>query len=324
MRKDILMTSGYNFEGYTINNYLGVYSGECALGTGFLSTLGASFADFFGTNSTMYSDKLKRAKDFAISQLIEQVTNAGGDAIIGLDIDYVSFSTDIMGVVATGTAVKLCSALSQSEADQTYTISTTNGQLPFRATSLHVNIAISNGCLCSLELFHMKASSVSAVLADIIFIDIFQRETTVKDIAFTGFKPETARTLMSDPTICSMPPDEFRLVADIKLTIKKYLTEEGLVSLSENEIEYSSMDDCRDDSKDFVSELLLKAGTLDSAKAIYDYVVEYSESHVGAVDPNLIGLLERQKSIERFYGNHKDDTIESLRKYFEQKESEKL
>ena len=57
----------------------------------------------------------------------------------------------------------------------TYTISTTNGQLPFRATSLHVNIAISNGCLCSLELFHMKASSVSAVLADIIFIDIFQR-----------------------------------------------------------------------------------------------------------------------------------------------------
>lgn len=170
----------------------------------------------------------------------------------------------------------------------------------------------------------MKASSVYAVLADIIFIDIFQRETTVKDIAFTGFKPETARTLMSDPTICSMPPDEFRLVADIKLTIKKYLTEEGLVSLSENEIEYSSMDDCKDDSKDFVSELLLKAGTLDSAKAIYDYVVEYSESHVGAVDPNLIGLLERQKSIERFYGNHKDDTIESLRKYFEQKESEKL
>lgn len=43
MRKDILMTSGYNFEGYTISNYLGVYSGECALGTGFLSTLGGKF-----------------------------------------------------------------------------------------------------------------------------------------------------------------------------------------------------------------------------------------------------------------------------------------
>lgn len=320
MKKNILMTSGYNFEGYTISNYLGVYSGECALGTGFLSTLGASFADFFGTNSTMYSDKLKKAKDFAISQLIEQVTNAGGDAIIGLDIDYVSFSADIMGVVATGTAVKLCSTLSQPEADQKYTISTTNTQLPFRATSLHVNTSISNGCLCSLELFHMKASSVSAVLTDITFTDIFYRETTIKDIAFTGFKPETARNLMSDPVICNMSSDIFRLLADIKLTVKKYITEEGLVSLSEDQIEYSSINDCKESSEDFVSELLLKAGSLDSAKAIYDYVVEYSESHVGAVDPNLIALLEKQKSIERFYGNHKNDTIEALKKYFDQKE----
>lgn len=321
MKKNILMTSGYNFEGYTISNYLGVYSGECALGTGFLSTLGASFADFFGTNSTMYSDKLKKAKDFAINQLVEQVTNAGGDAIIGLDIDYVSFSADIMGVVATGTAVKLCSTLSQPEADQKYTISTTNAQLPFRATFLHVNTSISTGCLCSLELFHMQTSAVSAVLTDITFTDIFYKETTIKDIVFTGFKPETARNLMSDPVICNVSSDIFRLLADIKLTVKKYVTEEGLVSLSEDEIEYSSINDCKEDSKDFVSELLLKAGSLDSAKAIYDYVVEYSKSHVGAVDPNLIALLEKQKSIERFYGNHKNDTIEALKKYFEQKES---
>ena len=320
MQKNILMTSGYNFEGYSISNYLGVYSGECALGTGFLSTLGTSFADFFGTNSTMYSDKLKKAKDFAIQQLTKQVTNVGGDAVIGLDIDYVSFSADIMGVVATGTAVKLCSILSQPEAEQKYTISTTNRQLPFRATSLHVNTSISSGCLCSLELFHMKDSSVSAVLTDITFTDIFQRETTLKDIAFTGFKPETARNLMSDPIVCNVSSDMFRLLADIKLTIKKYITEEGLFSLSEDEIEYSSINDCKDNSKDFISELLLKVGSLESAKEIYDYVVEYSESHIGTIDPELIALLEKQKSIERLYGNHKNDTIEVLKKYFDQKE----
>lgn len=320
MRNNILMTSGYNFEGYTISNYLGVYSGECALGTGFLSSLGASFADFFGTNSTMYSDKLKTAKDFASNQLIEQITDAGGDAIIGLDIDYVSFSSDIMGVVATGTAVKLCSTLSQPEAEQKYTISTTNAQLPFTATSLHINSSISKEFLCSLKLFHMKESSVSAVLTDITFTDIFQRETTLKDIAFTGFKPETARNLMSDPVVCNVSSDIFRLFADLKLTVKKYITDEGLVSLAEDEIEYSSINDCKEDSEDFVSVLLLKASSLDSAKAIYNYVVEYSESHIGTVDPNLIALLEKQKSIERFYGNRKDSTIEALKKYFEQKE----
>ena len=85
----------------------------------------------------------------------------------------------------------------------------------------------------------------------------------VKDIAFIGLKPETARTLMSGPAICSMPSDGFRLMADVKLTIKKYITEEGLVSLSEDEI-------------------------------------EYSESHVGAINPNLIALLERKKALSVF------------------------
>ena len=44
----ILLTSGYNFEGYRIKKYLGFCSGECALGTGFLSSLGAGIADILG------------------------------------------------------------------------------------------------------------------------------------------------------------------------------------------------------------------------------------------------------------------------------------
>ena len=88
MNKKMLMTSGYNFEGYTITEYLGVFSGECALGTGFLSSLGAGISDFLGTNSKMYSNKLKEAKEYALDQLQSQITEAGGNAIIGLDIDY--------------------------------------------------------------------------------------------------------------------------------------------------------------------------------------------------------------------------------------------
>ena len=81
---NILLTSGYNFEGYSISEYLGVYSGECALGTGFLSTLGASLADFLGSNSTMYSDKLKTAKPYAMEQLMTRVENAGGNPLLAL------------------------------------------------------------------------------------------------------------------------------------------------------------------------------------------------------------------------------------------------
>lgn len=42
MLNHLNVTSGFNFEGYSITEYLGYGSGECALGTGFLSTLGAS------------------------------------------------------------------------------------------------------------------------------------------------------------------------------------------------------------------------------------------------------------------------------------------
>ena len=51
---NIQITSGYNFEGYNIPESLGLCSGEAALGTGFLSSLGAGLADILGTNSTLY------------------------------------------------------------------------------------------------------------------------------------------------------------------------------------------------------------------------------------------------------------------------------
>jgi uncharacterized protein YbjQ (UPF0145 family) len=115
MENNILITSGYNFEGYSITEYFGFFSGECALGTGFLSTLGAGVADFLGTNSTMYSGKLKEAKEYAISRLVSQVQRTGGNAIIGLDVDYTTFSSDIMGVIVSGTAVKITKEILEND-----------------------------------------------------------------------------------------------------------------------------------------------------------------------------------------------------------------
>ena len=40
MNNDILLTSGYNFEGYSITEYLGVFSGECALDINYSTSAG--------------------------------------------------------------------------------------------------------------------------------------------------------------------------------------------------------------------------------------------------------------------------------------------
>ena len=105
--EDLIITSGFNFEGYKITKYIGFYSGECALGTGFLSSLDAGIADFFGSNSSIYEEKLLKAKSAAISELKKLAAEHGANAIIGIDVDYTTFSADIMGVIANGTAVKI-------------------------------------------------------------------------------------------------------------------------------------------------------------------------------------------------------------------------
>ena len=103
--KSHMLTTGFNFEGYSIKMYKGVTSGQVVLGTGFLSEFTAEFADFFGVNSNRFADKLESAKNAAVQRLINKSVSLGGNAIIGLDFDYIVFSNNMIGVVANGTSV---------------------------------------------------------------------------------------------------------------------------------------------------------------------------------------------------------------------------
>lgn len=101
----IMLTTGYNFEGYNITQYKNIISGECVLGTGFLSEFGAAISDLLGSTSGMFSEKLKTAKMASIYQLKKECFLAEGNAIIGVDFDYITFQNNMIGVVANGTAV---------------------------------------------------------------------------------------------------------------------------------------------------------------------------------------------------------------------------
>lgn len=100
-----MLTTGYDFNGYEIEKYLGVISGQVVLGTGFLSEFTASFADFFGEESIHFADKLETAKNAAMEKLIMKSVEKGGNSIIGVDFDYITFHANMIGVVANGTSV---------------------------------------------------------------------------------------------------------------------------------------------------------------------------------------------------------------------------
>lgn len=88
--EELMLTSGYNFEGYKIVKYIGFFSGECALGTGFLSSMNAGIADFFGSNSSIYEEKLSKAKSMAMNELKTIAQGKGANAIIGVDVDIIA------------------------------------------------------------------------------------------------------------------------------------------------------------------------------------------------------------------------------------------
>lgn len=319
---NILMTSGYNFEGYTITDYIGVYSGECALGTGFLSSLGAGFADFFGSNSGMYSDKLKRAKDYAINQLLEQVRRVGGNAVIGLDIDYTSFSADIMGVVANGTAVKIEKMGGNCQTkDARYVVRNTNRGLPFRSTALSIEPA-NNRHAFTLDLYHQEPCAITGVVADITLTNIFEDSITLSNSMFINFSEENKHHLISGKTFVEIEENIAMAIKSVDIVIKKYILDNILVIIPEEEIEmFSDMpSDDNEESNVFSAEELISAlDALDSSREIYAFLKEYNETHSNILDPTLLEEVESTVHFERIYGNSKMSSIKKVRNYFENK-----
>ena len=98
-------TSGFSFDGFRIASYLDFVSAEIVLGMGIFRGIGADFADIFGAESQGLRRRLTEAKTAALDRLRGEVLDRGGNAIIGIDLDYTMFGTSLVGVIASGTAV---------------------------------------------------------------------------------------------------------------------------------------------------------------------------------------------------------------------------
>lgn len=177
---DLLVTSGYFFDGYVVKDYLGICSGETALGTSFLSSFGASFADLFGTDSSLYSGKLEKAKLIAMKRQKQKAIEMGANAIIGLDLDYEVFSADIIGVIANGTAVYIEPVIDKDS--KIVTIMDCDDE-ELKLFKLQFN---KNGD-CRIALYN-EERNINALNVDIVIHDVFGDTTEINDIYFADFE----------------------------------------------------------------------------------------------------------------------------------------
>lgn len=307
----ILMTTGFNFEGFSINKYLGVFSGECALGTGFLSSFGSDISDFLGTNSKSYTNKLRQAKEYALEQLQDQTIQAGGNAIIGLNINYTMFSRDIIGVIANGTAVKIDEISYKQNNDMAIPILKYNKNTAFTPAAFSGHM-VKNEYAFSVELFHDSEELITGILVDMKLVTVFEQVHELTDVAFTNFSLVNKRRLLSGYTMLSLPCENITLLKNVTIITKKYIQNDVLVDLSNMDLEQELVS--REDryaDKPPLDEL----EDLNSTKEIYEYLKDYMKKY-NQNEPELMEWLEKNVEVERIYGNLKNDAIDYIKKYY--------
>jgi uncharacterized protein YbjQ (UPF0145 family) len=96
-------------EGKRVTKYFGIVSGEAILGANIFQDFFAGIRDIVGGRSAAYERELKKAKDIAIAEMVQQAQSLGGNAVLGVDLDYETIGANgsMLMVSASGTAVQV-------------------------------------------------------------------------------------------------------------------------------------------------------------------------------------------------------------------------
>jgi len=96
-------------EGKKIIKYYGIVTGEAILGANFFKDLFAGIRDIVGGRSASYEKELREAKEIAIAEMLENARLIGGNAVVGVDLDYETLGQNgsMLMVSASGTAVQI-------------------------------------------------------------------------------------------------------------------------------------------------------------------------------------------------------------------------
>lgn len=103
----MILSTTPTLEGRPIHEYLGIVTGEAIVGANIFKDVFAAVRDIVGGRSGAYERELSKAREIALGELREAAAALGGDAVVGIDLDYeaVGSGGSMLMVSATGTAV---------------------------------------------------------------------------------------------------------------------------------------------------------------------------------------------------------------------------
>ena len=105
----MLITTTATLQDRKVTTYLGLVTGESILGANIFRDVFAGIRDIVGGRSGSYERILADAREQAIAELQAQCGERGGNAVVGVDLDYevIGAQGSMLMVSATGTAVRV-------------------------------------------------------------------------------------------------------------------------------------------------------------------------------------------------------------------------
>ncbi|QDH80302.1 YbjQ family protein [Echinicola soli] len=101
----MITTTTPSVEGHEIKKYCGIVTGETIIGANVFRDFFASITDIVGGRSGTYEKVLKEAKSTSLMEMEMQAKAMGGNAVVGVDLDYETIRDGMLMVTASGTAV---------------------------------------------------------------------------------------------------------------------------------------------------------------------------------------------------------------------------
>lgn len=105
----MIVTTTALVEGRPVRQYHGIVTGEVIVGANIFRDIFASITDIVGGRSGKYEQVLARGREQALSEMKQEAMKLGGNAVVGVDIDYevLGKAGSMLMVSCTGTAVSL-------------------------------------------------------------------------------------------------------------------------------------------------------------------------------------------------------------------------
>lgn len=236
---NIMLTSGYNFEGYEIKEYLGFVSGQTALGSNFFKGIAAGVTEMSDAESEKLTSKLEQANEIAMEKLKKVAESKGADAIIGVEFNYTQFANYSVGTIASGTAVKL-EKMEDVEHVITKELFVSNyyNRLVPRPVKIVLNGSNSKGVTISTWFFNYNMDDIKAIRADVELTNLYEEKLLLKNLDFV-FEKGNISLIESNGIECKLPVKDILLIKDSKVTISKYVTGRGVYACNDLPINVS-------------------------------------------------------------------------------------